>query len=34
VLKTWEGTGWAKRYWVETEKSVSYEEAHGLSANS
>ena len=30
VLKTWEGTGWAKRYWVENEATVSYEEAHGL----
>ena len=33
VLKTWEGTGWAKRYWVETEKTLSYEEAHGISAS-
>lgn len=31
VLKTWEGTGWAKRYWVDGEKTQSYEEAHGLS---
>lgn len=30
VLKTWEGTAWAKRYWVDTESSVSYEEAHGI----
>lgn len=30
VLKTWEGTGWAKKYWVENDKSVSYDEAHGL----
>jgi len=33
VLKTWEGTGWAKRYWVESEKSLSYEEAHGIGAS-
>ena len=31
VLKTWEGTGWAKRYWVDSEKSLSYEAAHGIS---
>ena len=31
VMKTWEGTGWAKKYWVDNDKSVSYEEAHGLS---
>ena len=31
VLKTWEGTGWAKKYWVENDKTLSYEEAHGLS---
>jgi nitroimidazol reductase NimA-like FMN-containing flavoprotein (pyridoxamine 5'-phosphate oxidase superfamily) len=30
VLKTWEGTGWAKRYWVENDKTLSYDEAHGL----
>ena len=34
VLKTWEGTGWAKRYWVENDKTLSYEEAHGLSESS
>ncbi len=32
VLKTWEGTGWAKKYWVENEQSISYDEAHGLAA--
>jgi hypothetical protein len=31
VLKTWEGTGWAKKYWVENDKGLSYDEAHGLS---
>lgn len=31
VLKTWEGTGWAKKYWVDNGTSISYEEAHGLS---
>ena len=31
VRKTWEGTGWAKKYWIENEKSISYDEAHGLS---
>ena len=31
VMKTWEGTGWAKKYWIENEKSISYDEAHGLS---
>ncbi len=28
VLKTWEGVGWSKKYWVETEKGPSYEEVH------
>ena len=30
VMKTWEGTAWAKKYWVENDKSLSYDEAHGL----
>jgi hypothetical protein len=29
-MKTWEGTAWAKKYWVENDKTKSYEEAHGL----
>lgn len=28
VLKTWEGVGWAKKYWVDSGKGPSYEEAH------
>ena len=28
VLKTWEGVGWAKRYWVDSEKGQSYDEVH------
>jgi nitroimidazol reductase NimA-like FMN-containing flavoprotein (pyridoxamine 5'-phosphate oxidase superfamily) len=27
-MKTWEGVGWAKRYWVEGEKGPSYEDVH------
>jgi nitroimidazol reductase NimA-like FMN-containing flavoprotein (pyridoxamine 5'-phosphate oxidase superfamily) len=30
-LKTWQGVGWARRYWVEETGGPSYEEAHGLS---
>jgi hypothetical protein len=29
VMKTWEGVGWAKKYWVETDKGPSYGEVHG-----
>lgn len=29
-LKTWQGVGWARRYWVEATEGPSYEEAHGL----
>lgn len=29
TIKTWEGVGWAKRYWVESEEGPSYEEVHG-----
>jgi general stress protein 26 len=29
-LKTWQGTGWAKRYWNEQSGGPSYEKAHGL----
>ena len=28
VFKTWEGVGWSKKYWVESEKGPSYEEVH------
>lgn len=28
-VKTWEGVGWAKGYWVEGDKGPSYEEVHG-----
>ena len=28
VLKTWEGVGWAKRYWVDSGQGPSYEEVH------
>jgi len=27
-LKTWEGVGWAKSYWVDSEKGPTYEEVH------
>ena len=27
-LKTWEGVGWAKKYWVEDTKGPTYEEVH------
>lgn len=28
-VKTWEGVGWARRYWVEETGGPSYEEVHG-----
>ncbi|MCH7667802.1 MAG: pyridoxamine 5'-phosphate oxidase family protein [Acidobacteria bacterium] len=27
-VKTWEGLGWAKKYWVESDTSVSHQDAH------
>lgn len=27
-IKTWEGVGWAKRYWVESEEGPTYDEVH------
>lgn len=27
-LKTWEGVGWAKKYWVESDQGPTYEEVH------
>lgn len=29
TIKTWEGVGWAKKYWVESEEGPAYEEVHG-----
>lgn len=29
-IRTWQGVGWARRYWVEDAEGPSYEEAHGL----
>jgi hypothetical protein len=29
-LETWQGAGWAKRYWVEETDGPGYEEAHGF----
>ena len=29
-VKTWQGVAWAKRYWIESDKGPSYEEAMGL----
>jgi hypothetical protein len=29
-METWQGVGWARRYWVEGTGGPSYEEAHGL----
>ena len=29
-IKTWQGVGWARSYWVEDTGGPSYEEAHGL----
>ncbi|MCH7667803.1 MAG: pyridoxamine 5'-phosphate oxidase family protein [Acidobacteria bacterium] len=28
-VKTWQGVGWARRYWVEGQGGATYEEAHG-----
>ncbi len=28
-MKTWQGVGWARRYWVEDAGGATYEEAHG-----
>lgn len=30
TMKTWQGVAWARRYWVETDKGPSYEQAMGL----
>ena len=27
-VKTWEGVGWAKKYWVESDKGPTYEDVH------
>jgi hypothetical protein len=27
-FETWQGVGWARRYWVEGTGGASYEEAH------
>src|SRR3990170_3354284 len=29
-LKTWQGVGWARSYWIEDTGGPSYEEAHGI----
>ena len=29
-IKTWEGVGWGKQYWVESEGTPTYEEVHGI----
>jgi hypothetical protein len=29
-LKTWQGVGWARRYWVEDSGGPTYEQAHGM----
>lgn len=29
-METWQGVGWAKRYWVEDSGGPSFEQAHGL----
>ena len=29
-IRTWQGVGWARRYWVEGTGGPSYEDAHGL----
>ena len=29
-VKTWQGVGWARHYWVEDTGGPSYEEAHAL----
>jgi len=33
-IKTWEGVGWGKQYWVEAEGNPTYEEVHGLEGDS
>jgi nitroimidazol reductase NimA-like FMN-containing flavoprotein (pyridoxamine 5'-phosphate oxidase superfamily) len=30
-IQTWQGVGWARRYWVEDATGPSFEDAHGLS---
>jgi hypothetical protein len=30
VVKTWQGVGWARRYWVQDAAGPTYDEAHGL----
>lgn len=32
VLKTWQGVGWARRYWVEESGGPTWDEAHGTRA--
>jgi hypothetical protein len=27
-MKTWEGTGWARKYWVDSKEGPSYEDVH------
>lgn len=29
VMKTWEGVGWSKKYWVESKEGPTYSEVHG-----
>jgi nitroimidazol reductase NimA-like FMN-containing flavoprotein (pyridoxamine 5'-phosphate oxidase superfamily) len=29
-VKTWQGVGWARKYWVDDSGGPSYEQAHGL----
>jgi nitroimidazol reductase NimA-like FMN-containing flavoprotein (pyridoxamine 5'-phosphate oxidase superfamily) len=33
-IKTWEGVGWGKQYWVEAEGNPTYEQVHGLEGDS
>ena len=28
TVKTWEGVGWSKKYWVESEDGPSYQQVH------
>ena len=28
-IKSWQGVGWARKYWVEESGGATYEEAHG-----
>jgi nitroimidazol reductase NimA-like FMN-containing flavoprotein (pyridoxamine 5'-phosphate oxidase superfamily) len=30
TMQTWQGVGWARRYWVEDTGGPSYDDAHGL----